>query len=63
MKNPSDFYGRGTYPTGKRSQTGFDIGGGSTELVIGENFEPILLKAAGWVVSALPSFISLAGSQ
>ncbi len=40
-----------------------DIGGGSTELVIGENFEPFSLKAAGWVVSALPSFISLAGHQ
>ncbi len=50
-----------------------DIGGGSTLLVIGEYFEAFLvevkisnrfsLKAAGWVVSALPSFISLAGSS
>ena len=38
-----------------------DIGGGSTELVkISNRFS---LKAAGWVVSALPSFISLAGSS
>lgn len=38
-----------------------DIGGGSTELVkISNRFS---LKAAGWVVSALPSFIFMAGSS
>ena len=36
-----------------------DIGGGST-VKISNRFS---LKAAGWVVSALPSFISLAGSS
>lgn len=40
-----------------------DIGGGSTELVIGENLNRFSLKAAGWVVSALPSFIFMAGSS
>lgn len=40
-----------------------DIGGGSTELVIGEISNLFSLKAAGWVVSALPSFIFLAGSS
>ncbi|STJ19965.1 exopolyphosphatase [Escherichia coli] len=40
-----------------------DIGGGSTELVIGEISNRFSLKAAGWVVSALPSFIFMAGSS
>ena len=40
-----------------------DIGGGSTELVIGENFELFSLKAAGWVVSALPALFPWRGHQ
>lgn len=40
-----------------------DIGGGSTELVIGKISNRFSLKAAGWVVSALPSFTSTAGSS
>ena len=36
-----------------------DIGGGSTEICMGFGND----IAAGWVVSALPSFISLAGSS
>lgn len=35
-----------------------DIGGGSTELVIGENFEPILVESRRMGCVSLPSFIS-----
>ncbi len=40
-----------------------DIGGGSTELVIGENFEPILVESRRMGCVSFASFTSLAGSS